>query len=75
MFCTFLFEFFETKKNIRYPIFAAIMMIMVSVSRMYLGAHSLDQVVHGLFIGIALSLVYVQGGLREQIKKLIIFQK
>lgn len=74
MFSTFLFEFVDTKKQIRYPLFAALMMILVSLSRMYLGAHSLDQVTHGLFIGVGLSLIYVEGGLREKIKELMIFQ-
>lgn len=49
-------------------------MVVVSVSRMYLGAHSLDQVVQGLFLGISLSILYVYGGLKESIRDLLIKQ-
>ena len=49
-------------------------MVTVSVSRMYLGAHSLDQVVQGLFLGISLSILYVYGGIKESIRDMMIKQ-
>jgi len=50
-------------------------MVVVSISRMYLGAHSLDQVVQGLFLGLSLSILYVHGGLKEFIRDLLIKQR
>lgn len=34
---------------------------------MYLGAHSLNQVVQGMFLGLCMSFLYLHGGLRHQI--------
>ncbi len=42
---------------------------------MYLGAHSLDQVVQGLFLGVSLSILYAYGGLKESIRDLLIKQR
>ncbi len=42
---------------------------------MYLGGHSLDQVIQGLFLGISLSLLFVHGGLKEIIADLLVRQK
>ena len=50
-------------------------MLGVSESRMYLGGHSLDQVIQGLFLGISLSLLFVHGGLKEIIADLLVKQK
>jgi membrane-associated phospholipid phosphatase len=47
-------------------------MIAVSVSRLYLGAHSLDQVMQGLFMGTSLSILYTQAGLKQFIIKLLL---
>lgn len=49
-------------------------MLAVCVSRMYLGGHSLDQVVQGTFLGISLSVLYVHGGLKKFIGELLIRQ-
>jgi membrane-associated phospholipid phosphatase len=55
----------DTKRQKKYGLLAAFLMIAVSMSRLYLGAHSLDQVVQGLFMGTSLSILYTQGGLKE----------
>lgn len=47
-------------------------MITVPISRLYLGAHSLDQVMQGLFIGTSVSVLYTQGGLKQFIIKLLL---
>lgn len=70
----FIFEFLDRKKQLRYALLAAFLMVAVSISRMYLGAHSLDQVVQGLFLGLSLSILYVHGGLKECIRDLLIKQ-
>jgi hypothetical protein len=60
----FLFEFVDVKKQVRYAFIGAFLMIGVSISRMYLGGHSLDQVAQGLFLGISMSILYAHGGLK-----------
>jgi hypothetical protein len=42
---------------------------------MYLGGHSLDQVIQGLYLGISLSIIYSHGGLKELIRDLLIKQR
>lgn len=39
------------------------------ISRMYLGGHSLDQVVFGFLVAIALGVMYEFGGLRQVISR------
>lgn len=70
----FIFEFLDKKKQIGYAFLAVFLMTAVSFSRMYLGGHSLDQVIQGLFLGLSLSILYVHGGLKEFIRDLLIKQ-
>lgn len=50
-------------------------MVGVSISRMYLGGHSLNQVTQGLYLGISLSSLYCYGGLQSFIANLIVKQR
>ena len=70
-----MFELVDKKKQIKYGFLGVFLMLGVSVSRMYLGGHSLDQVIQGLFLGISLSLLFVHGGLKEIIADLLVKQK
>ena len=70
-----MFELVDKKKQIKYGFLGVFLMLGVSVSRMYLGRHSLDQVIQGLFLGISLSLLFVHGGLKEIIADLLVKQK
>ena len=72
--CVFLFEFVDTKKQKIYALVAVFFMLAVCTSRMYLGGHSLDQVMQGTFLGISLSILYVHGGIKEFIKDLLVKQ-
>ena len=65
----------DLKKQIRYLFLGLFLILGVSISRMYLGGHSLDQVIQGLFLGISLSLLFVHGGLKETIADLLVKQK
>jgi len=40
------------------------LIILVSMSRMYLGAHSLNQVIQGVFFGFAMVILYQFCGLK-----------
>jgi membrane-associated phospholipid phosphatase len=62
----------DKKRQKRYGFLAAFLMLAVSVSRLYLGAHSLDQVMQGLFMGTSISILYTQGGLKQFITKLLL---
>lgn len=46
---------------------AAIVIFLVATSRMYLGAHSLNQVVLGVVLGLIMSCLYFICGLDQQI--------
>jgi len=74
MACVLLFQFVKQRSWI-YTFFAVFLMVGVSISRMYLGGHSLNQVIQGLFLGISLSCLYCFGGLKSFIAKLIIKQR
>lgn len=65
MVCVLMLEFIDTKKQKIFAFVGAFLMIAVSLSRMYLGGHSLDQVTQGLFLGVSMSILYVYGGIKE----------
>lgn len=54
----------KTKKNLYIGI---VVIIMVPLSRMYLGAHSLNQVLQGLFMGLTMVYLYKFSTLKLQI--------
>ena len=70
--CCFVLELIDTKHQKRYGFLVAFLPCVVSLSRMYLGHHSLDQVAYGLFIGLAMSMLYAHGGARELVKRLLV---
>lgn len=75
MVCVILFELVDRKKQIAYAFLGVFLMLGVSISRMYLGGHSLDQVIQGLLLGISISLLFVHGGLKEAIADLLLKQR
>ena len=54
---------------------ALAVLVLVPLSRLYIGVHSLDQITYGVVVGLAMSFLYIRGGMREQIKKTIALQK
>ena len=53
-----LSDFFGTGKKRVYLLIWVIIAVGVVISRMYLGAHSLDQVIYGSLIGMSYLLIY-----------------
>jgi membrane-associated phospholipid phosphatase len=74
MACVLLFELIKKRSGF-YTFLGIFLMVAVSVSRMYLGGHSLNQVIQGLYLGIALSSLYCYGGLKSFITNLLLKQK
>lgn len=74
MACVLLFQFIKERSAI-YTCLGVFLMVSVSLSRMYLGGHSLNQVIQGLYLGISLSSLYCYGGLQNFITNLIVKQR
>lgn len=55
---------FNKKKNLSIILIGLVTVLLVMLSRMYLGGHSLDQVVFGFIVAISLGIMYEFGGLR-----------
>ena len=53
-----LLEYNGAGKNFRNVWYSLLLTILVPISRMYLGAHSLNQVLEGLTLGLACCLLY-----------------
>ena len=58
---------FNKARNLSWIVGGLITIILVMISRMYLGGHSLDQVVFGFIVAISLALIYGYGGGKELI--------
>lgn len=54
-------EFRGVGKGYRNIVYAMVFVVLVPVSRMYLGAHSLNQVLEGLILGTGMCLLYRLG--------------
>lgn len=67
--CVILLDLVDRKRQKVWGVVAVLLMGAVSTSRLYLGGHSLDQVMLGLYMGIALSLLYSHGGLKQLIQR------
>jgi membrane-associated phospholipid phosphatase len=73
--CVILLDLVDKKRQKVWGVVAVLLMGAVSTSRLYLGGHSLDQVMLGLYMGIALSLLYSHGGLKQLIQQQLISSK
>jgi membrane-associated phospholipid phosphatase len=65
-------EYLDSKrKKPLYIMIAVILTIFVPFSRIYLGAHSINQVLQGLFLGFCMVYLYSWGGLKKKIDCLL----
>jgi len=55
----FILDFYGVGKNYTNLLAAMLLIILVPISRIYLGAHSLNQVFYGLFMGLSLNILYI----------------
>lgn len=55
----FILDFYGVGKNYKNLIVALGLIIFVPMSRMYLGAHSLNQILEGLLLGSTLNILYL----------------
>lgn len=56
-----LIDYWGRGKNFSNIIISLLAVILMPLSRMYLGAHSLNQVLEGLSFGLAMCLLYIFG--------------
>jgi len=62
-----LFEYAPHFSKLLGLTFVGLIIILVPISRMYLGAHSLNQVVMGVLMGLSMNLLYFCCNLKELI--------
>lgn len=55
----FILEYFGNGKYYQHVLLSIILCIIVPMSRMYLGAHSLDQVLYGLAMGLQVCIFFI----------------
>jgi membrane-associated phospholipid phosphatase len=71
IFSIYLFHF-NKQKNMIVVVLGFGVIALVMISRMYLGGHSLDQVLFGFIVAACLSIIYEFGGIREKIAELLV---
>jgi hypothetical protein len=67
----YLFHF-NSSRNLNIAVAGFGIIFLVMASRMYLGGHSLDQVVFGFIVASCLAVMYEFGGLRRQISQALV---
>jgi membrane-associated phospholipid phosphatase len=55
----FVIDFYGVGKKYLHLVVSLALLVLVPMSRMYLGAHSLNQVLEGLTLGLAINIIYV----------------
>lgn len=75
IFCIYLFHFNRHSK-VTASLLGLAVVVFVMLSRLYLGGHSLDQVIFGFIVAACFSLMYQFGGIRQKIgESLLNFHK
>lgn len=63
---------FNKERKLWPAVLSLVTVVLVMISRMYLGGHSLDQVLFGFIVAIVIVLVYEFGGARHSISRLLL---
>lgn len=67
IFLIYLFHFKKDEK-LKLCFLGVPVILLVMISRMYLGGHSLDQVIFGFIVAVSLAVLYQYGGFKNKIE-------